>query len=180
MTGTRGYKKVVSALGLLVLMYGLLDVPALAKKKWKYMVETSISWRAYGEAAFAEARRTNRPLFVLIFADWCEWCRKYEIEALETPQIRKRLDKDYIPVAVDQVKQPDLARRLGAKLVPTTLLLTPDGKKLSRFYGVTGSDDLADTLDRILALWRQGELPYEEFGDAETCCPLMAPPEGRK
>ena len=126
------HKKYLITIGLIVILYGLRDMPVHAKK-WKYMAETSISWRAYGEAAFVEARKTNRPLFVLIFADWCEWCRKYEVEAIETAAIRKRSDRDYIPVAVDQVKQPGLARRLGAKLVPTTLLLTPDGKNCRIF-----------------------------------------------
>lgn len=57
-------------------------------------------------------------------------------------------------------------------MVPTSLLLTPDGKKLLRFYGFVGPKDLVETLDQVLLLWRQGKLPKRDFGDVESCCPL--------
>lgn len=157
---------------LVVLLLGAWRIQATEVTGWHYMEQTRIAWRPYGEATFAEARRAGKPLFVLVFADWCEWCRKYEVETLETDAIRDRLGRDYIPVAVDYATQPALAKELGAKLVPTTLLLVPEGEKLLRFHGVQAAADLADTLDRTLALWKQGETPQPDYGDIDTCCPL--------
>jgi uncharacterized protein YyaL (SSP411 family) len=148
-----------------------------AEAGWKYMTETKIAWRPYSRAAFDEAQQTARPLFVFVYADWCPWCRKYETETLETPDMRARLERDFIPVAVDYDERRNLSRELGVRLVPTTLLLTPDGKKLMRFFGVLSAAELAETLDKVLALWRQGELPALDFGDIDTCCPVDPPPE---
>ncbi len=136
------------------------------------MDQTQIDWRPYRQQVFDAAAINKRPLFVFIYADWCGWCQKYEQETLEKDPVRRRLADDYIPVAIDYEKEKELAKKLGARLVPTTILLTPQGKKLVRFFGLLNPEDLSDTLDRTLAMWRRGELPDEEFGNEETCCPL--------
>lgn len=148
--------------------------------EWNYLENTDIDWRGYGASAFKEAGASRRPVFVLVYADWCEWCKKYELEALEQPRIRKRLSQEWLPVAVNYDENPELARRLGVKLVPTTLLLTPDAKKLQRFFGVIDAQALAENLDRVRDMWRRGEIPEADFGDESTCCPLTpsAPPAG--
>jgi len=149
-----------------------LVVMAESADGWNYRQHTKIAWRTYVATAFGEARDRNRPLFVLVYSDLCEWCRKYEVEALEQPAVRRLLEARFIPVAVDNDRQRSLGRRLGAKVVPTTLILAPDGRKLLRFYGVQSAADLSDTLEKTLTLWRRGELPRADFGDVETCCPV--------
>ncbi len=139
---------------------------------WDYLAVSRIPWRRFGDAALAEARRLNRPLFVLVFANWCHWCHKYETETLETDAIRALLSSRYVPVAVDYDRAPEAARRLGARLVPTSIVLAPDGRRLLRFYGVIGPRELAEVLNRTAERWARGEIPGEEFGDERTCCPL--------
>jgi len=156
-----------------LLVAALPSAIAQAAEVWNYRQYTKIAWRSYGTAAFDEARRTQRPLFVLIHSDQCGWCRKYEVEALEQPRIRSLLETRFIPVAVDNDREKAIGKKLGAKLVPTSLILAPDGKKLLRFYGVQSAADLADTLQETLVLWRRDELPQPDFGSMETCCPVI-------
>jgi len=139
---------------------------------WRYLAHTQIEWRSYGDAALAEAGKTGRPLFVLLFSDSCRWCRKYETEAIEPSVVRELINDRFVPVAVNVDREPGLARKLGARVVPTTLILSPGGVKLLRFHGVQPAADLADTLQQLLVLWRRGELPEQDFGDIETCCPV--------
>ena len=158
----------------------VLVAATAAAAKWKYMAVSRIDWQPYGSAAYQEAARRSVPLFVFVYADWCRWCKKLEQETLETPRIRKWLAESYLPVAVDYDKQPKLAAKLGARLVPTVLLVSPKGEKLLRFFGFLKAADLEGTLKDTLAAWRAGELPEEtmrEFGSFETCCPLVPPPE---
>jgi len=144
--------------------------------QWRYLDHTAIPWRPYGPPALAQAKNTGRPLFVLIFSDTCHWCRKYETETIEQPAVRRLIEGRFIPVAVDLDREPAVGRELGAKLVPTTLILAPDGTKLLRFHGVQPAADLADTLEKTLALWRRGESAQPDFGDFETCCPVGKEP----
>lgn len=142
-------------------------------EEWNYRTQTETDWRQYGTDAFAEASASGRPVFVLVYADWCAWCKKYEVETLEQPPIRRRLEREWVPVAVNFDESPELARRLGVKLVPTTLLLTPEAKKLQRFFGLIDARALAENLDRVANMWHRGEIPEADFGDESTCCPLV-------
>jgi len=138
------------AVTLITVVSARAGKPAL----WNYMAETRINWHPYTQKVFAMARSKDQPLFVLIYADWCDWCKKYEQETVETRLVRKRLHDTYLPVAINYESEKALSARLGARLVPTTILLTPDGKKLARFFGFMNPEDLAETLDQTLALWR--------------------------
>ncbi len=163
-----------------LVLVAIMVAPGLFAASWEYMNETTLSWRTYGKKTYDEAKKLDRPLFVFIYADWCKWCKKFEKETLETPKIRKLLQDKYIPVTVNYDKQPKLAKQLGAKLVPTVVLIAPNNEKLLRFYGFLEKEDLADTLEQTMMAWRKGELPdkeVREFGEAETCCPLVKPKE---
>lgn len=165
-----------------LLLANLGVVPASwagAEQGWNYMAASKIKWLTYGKKSFQQAKALKRPLFVLVYNDSCGWCRKFETETIETDPIRRRLSSDYLPVAVDAAKQPEMAKQLGAAVVPTTLLLTPDGRKIVKFHGFVAGRDLADVLDANLYRWRKGEIPAEEFGSEATCCPLEAPPGAR-
>lgn len=139
---------------------------------WHYRQNTQIEWRDYNAAAFAEAKKQGKPLYIFIYSDLCSWCRKFETETLEKASIRKIIKNEFIPVAIDQVAQPELAKQLGISLVPASILLTPTSKKLLRFYGVLSEKDFSDALNKTLVSWRKGEIPEEEFGDESTCCPI--------
>ena len=67
---------------------------------------------------------------------------------------------------------PEVAKKLGAKMVPTPILLTPDGRKMTRFLGFVDARDLADILDANRYRWRKGEIFGEDFGATEACCPI--------
>lgn len=139
---------------------------------WDYMQSSALKWNTFDAATLQQARKLKRPLFVLVYLNTCHWCRKYETETLETRRILKRLRTDYIPVAVNFALQPEVAKKLGAQMVPTTILLTPEGRKMAKFVGFVGERDLADILDANLYRWRKGEVTGEDFGAPEACCPI--------
>lgn len=143
--------------------------------EWHYLSQSALQWQPYGKAAFKLAGKSKKPLFVLVYNDRCLWCRKYETESIETDPVLRRLRQDYVPVAVDALQQPALAKALGAVAVPTTVLLTPDRRKIVKFHGFVGERDLTDILDANLLRWRKGEIPAEEFGNESTCCPVEPP-----
>lgn len=162
-----------------VLLIGLLASAATAAE-WVYREHTRIDWRSYGPEVFAEAERRDRPVLIVVYADWCHWCRKYETEVLERERVRERIASAVVPVLVDQARRPELAAALGAERVPTTLLATPDRRRLVRFSGLLPVEDFLEILDSALRRWEAGETaPTTGFEDPATCCPLEPPSRGR-
>jgi len=140
---------------------------------WNYMAYTGIKWHPYDKQAFTLAQQTHRPVFVLVYSDKCGWCEKYEKEVLETKRMRRQLETDFVPVFVNFDNQPVLAKQLKARVVPTSLILAPDGSKLLRFYGIGAANEISDTLQQVRSAWLQGKVPeVDDFGDKDTCCPI--------
>ncbi|GMR09036.1 MAG: hypothetical protein BMS9Abin26_2048 [Gammaproteobacteria bacterium] len=162
---------------IFIFLLFMLGGPSANAEEWNYLQKSKINWREYNEQAFLEASKKNKPLYVFIFADWCPWCKKFETESLETKLIRSLLSEKFIPVAINQEKQPDLSKQLGARLVPASVLLTPKNRRIVRFYGFLTAQELSDILNKSFIRWSKGEVPEaevprDEFGDESTCCPL--------
>jgi len=160
---------------VLPLLMGILFIlltATVSAEIWSYSQHTKIKWREYNAATFLEAKEKNKPLYIFVYSDECSWCRKFETQTLEKETIRNILEKEFIPIAINQVAQPELAKKLGIKLVPGNILLTPERKKLLRFYGFVTETALSGALTKILNNWRKGEILEEEFGNEKTCCPV--------
>ena len=165
-------KNIYKTLGFFVSVFILFTLSISHAKSESYNQITKINWRSYSKAAFYEAKQKNKPLYIFIYSDSCSWCRKFEKETLEKKIIRELIQTNFIPVLVNQMTQPELARQLGVKLIPANILITADRKKLLRFYGFLTSQALSAALGKTLERWRNGEIPEEDFGNEQTCCPI--------
>ncbi len=67
-----------------------------------------VDWRPWGEAAFAEARALNRPIFLSIGYATCHWCHVMEHESFEDLEIAAAMNSLYVPIKVDREERPDV------------------------------------------------------------------------
>ena len=101
-----------------------------------------IRWHEWGEEAFADAQRENKPMLLDIGAVWCHWCHVMDRESYDDPAIAEIVNEHFIAVKVDRDERPDIDGRYQAAVQavsgqggwPLTAFLTPDGKP---FYGGT-------------------------------------------
>jgi uncharacterized protein YyaL (SSP411 family) len=101
-----------------------------------------IQWHEWGEEAFAEAQRENKPILLDIGAVWCHWCHVMDRESYDNPEIAQVVNERFIAVKVDRDERPDIDSRYQVAVSsisgqggwPLTAFLTPDGKP---FYGGT-------------------------------------------
>lgn len=101
-----------------------------------------VDWYPWGNEAFEEAKKLNRPVLLSIGYSTCHWCHVMEEESFEDEEIARFLNQHYIAVKVDREERPDLDS-IYMKAVqaltghggwPMTVWLTPDRKP---FYGGT-------------------------------------------
>jgi uncharacterized protein YyaL (SSP411 family) len=101
-----------------------------------------VSWWPWGEEAFAEARRTGRPVFLSVGYSTCHWCHVMEGESFEDEEIARVLNERYVAIKVDREERPDVdavymtAVQLltGGGGWPMSVWLTPDREP---FFGGT-------------------------------------------
>jgi uncharacterized protein YyaL (SSP411 family) len=141
----------------------------LAREKSPYLLQhqhNPVDWFAWGQEAFAAARRENKPIFLSIGYSTCHWCHVMERESFEDRKIADFLNAHFVSIKVDREERPDVDKiymtavqaltRQGGW--PLNCFLTPD---LKPFYGGTyfppenrhGMASFIEVLRRIAELW---------------------------
>ena len=143
----------------------------LAAEKSPYLrqhADNPVDWQPWGEAAFAQARMEQKPIFLSIGYSTCHWCHVMAHESFENAAVAAVLNRDFIPVKVDREERPDVDRVYMAYVQATTghggwplsAWLTPE---LKPFYGGTyfppedrqGRAGFVTVLNAIARHWRE-------------------------
>jgi uncharacterized protein len=101
-----------------------------------------VDWYAWGDEAFARARREHKPILLSVGYSACHWCHVMERESFESPDIARVMNEHFINIKVDREERPDVDHiymnavqmLTGRGGWPMTVFLTPEGKP---FYGGT-------------------------------------------
>lgn len=101
-----------------------------------------VNWYPWGEEAFAEAKRENKPILLSIGYSACHWCHVMEHESFENEEIANLMNDNFVNIKVDREERPDLDQiYMNAVQMmthhggwPMTVFLTPEGVP---YYGGT-------------------------------------------
>jgi uncharacterized protein len=112
-----------------------------------------IGWREWGPEAFAAARAEDRPILLGISAVWCHWCHVMDETTYSDQGVIDLINRDYIPIRVDNDLRPDVNNRYNMGGWPTTAFLTPQGDILT---GATylPPDQMLGALQRVAGFYR--------------------------
>ena len=110
---------------------GQLDSPYLASH-----ADNPVDWWQWGDDAFAEARRLDRPVFVSIGYAACHWCHVMAHESFEDPSVAAALNGAFVSIKVDREERPDVdALYMAATQLiagqggwPMSVFALPDGR----------------------------------------------------
>src|SRR2546423_923500 len=83
----------------------------LAREKSPYLLQhqfNPVDWYAWGEEAFAKARRENKPIFLSIGYSTCHWCHVMERESFENQDVADYLNQNFVSIKVDREERPDV------------------------------------------------------------------------
>ncbi|UCF21633.1 MAG: DUF255 domain-containing protein [Gemmatimonadota bacterium] len=67
-----------------------------------------VNWYPWGQEAFAEAKRSGRPILLSIGYSACHWCHVMERESFEDETIAALMNSDFVNIKVDREERPDL------------------------------------------------------------------------
>lgn len=105
--------------------------------------------------AKAKALELGKPIMLLVVADYCPWCKKFERKTLEDEQINKTLQKDFVPIVIDKAKDkgsyPD---EYNASLIPAIYFIDPKTEK--KLYEIVAYKSKQEFLEELEVL--KGEL----------------------
>ena len=106
-------------------------------------------WGANFEKAEALAKEKGIPMVIHFHAHWCGPCRTMESEVLNTAEVHAILGSGIVGVKVNSDDRRDLVSRFGISSLPTDVIVSPDGKILSKDVGSPGRSGYVARLSRF-------------------------------
>ncbi|MDG2908071.1 MAG: thioredoxin domain-containing protein [Acidimicrobiales bacterium] len=97
--------------------------------------DNPVDWYPWGEEAFAEARRSSRPVLLSVGYSACHWCHVMAHESFEDPATAELMNRWFVNVKVDREERPDVdaiymdavTALVGRGGWPMTVFLDPEG-----------------------------------------------------
>ena len=130
--------------------------------------DNPVHWWAWGEEAFAEARKTGKPILLSVGYAACHWCHVMAHESFEDEDTAALMNDLFINIKVDREERPDVDAIYMAAIHalgerggwPLTMFLNGDGEP---FWGGTyfpkteryGMPAFRNVLAQISAVYHQ-------------------------
>ncbi len=156
----------------------------LANQSSPYLLQHAdnpVAWQPWGAAAFEQARRDDKPIFLSVGYSTCHWCHVMAHESFEDEQVAQVLNEHFVPIKVDREELPDvdsqymlatqaffmLQQQPRAGGWPNSVWLMPDGRP---FYAGTyfPKPMFIHLLTQLNEFWQNQREKVEQNAEAIT------------
>ncbi len=114
------------------------------------MANAAIHWQEDLDLAQEEAEQGDKAVAVMLYADWCSWCKKMFNETLTDPVITS-LEERFVWVKLNSDKHKEYMTRFGQKGFPMMVLLDKQGNVIEKREGFQQVYPLWESLRQVLA-----------------------------
>ena len=95
------------------------------------------------------ASQTNRLVLVHFWAEWCKPCAEMEREVFSRQNVVAAIEAGFVPVKVNVDHFPAKVRQYGVSIIPTDVILTPDGQLVDKLIGSVDASQYVARLNQI-------------------------------
>ena len=108
-----------------------------------------IDWHQEMPAAWRSMRNEQRPMLLFVTMDGCTHCRRMESQTYRDQRVIGRVRSSFVAAAINGPRQPEVARRLGVRVYPTTLIISPEYRVIASIRGYVPPDELTARLAAV-------------------------------
>jgi uncharacterized protein len=116
-------------------------------------IGSKIKWHNWDDAAFAEAQKSDKLVFLFLTQAWCAPCDEMETQVLNTDKVAAQINQDYLPIKIDADRYPSLYDRYHLPGYPSCVVLTPDARVVGGGTYVP-ADSLTAFLTQVSKYWK--------------------------
>lgn len=150
----------------------------LAQELSPYLLQHAdnpVHWLPWGDEAFLQAQREDKPIFLSIGYATCHWCHVMAHESFEDPEVAALMNDAFVCIKVDREERPDVdgvymtvcQMMTGHGGWPLTVVMTPDKKPF--FAGTylpkksrSGRIGMLDFIPQVKNLWNNDRSRIQE------------------
>jgi thioredoxin-like negative regulator of GroEL len=104
--------------------------------------DAGISWFKDLERASEVAQKTNQPMMIEFWADWCSSCKVMDEDIFTNTELIAAVGQRIVPVRIHFDLQKDLVRKYNVPAIPYIVFTNSHGTKLMHHQGILNARDL--------------------------------------
>jgi FKBP-type peptidyl-prolyl cis-trans isomerase 2 len=128
-----------------------LEVAVHDVRKAADLADHPIHWQEDFSKASATARQEDKSIALMLYADWCPWCKRMFKEILTDPVITAMSDR-FVWVKINSDKHEEYKARFDQTGFPMVVVLDKEGKVLEKRQGFQPVYSLLEALQQSLAV----------------------------
>ena len=87
-------------------------------------------WQRWSDQRFPQAETEGKLVLLDLSAEWCAFCKKMDATTYQDPRVLALIEQYYIPVRIEDEREPELAARFREYGRPGTLVYDSEGNEL--------------------------------------------------
>ena len=115
---------------------------------------SGVRWQSDLETAKRLAADSGRLVLVHFWAPWCKPCVNLDKNVLNQASVGQAVESQFVPVKLNADLHPAAARRYGVTSLPTDVIVTPEGRMISKANSPPTAQAYVGSLARMAALYR--------------------------
>lgn len=90
----------------------------------------SVNYEREYKTALAKAQKEQKMLMLLVVADYCPWCKKFERKTLEDESVKEFVSKNFTPLVIDKIRERgSYPNEYDVPLIPAVFFIDSNTQK---------------------------------------------------
>lgn len=112
--------------------------------------DRQVPWITQYDEGVASAAAEHKPMVMVLYADWCGWCKKLLTRTVVDPRVQRFRD-DFVWAKVNSDQQQEYKEKYGQKSFPLVIMTDDKGEVINRVEGFRDARAFVQELQKALA-----------------------------
>ena len=108
----------------------------------------AVPWLHNLNAGLDKAEQGKQFVLIGFYAVWCGPCKTMDRNVFSKAKVAEALT-NWVPIKIDVDKQAGIAERYDVKVIPTFVILSPDGRILNRLEVSMTADEFIESIKSV-------------------------------
>jgi len=127
----------------------VIELEVVSLTRGETLSAVSVPWLENHGQGIEMAKREEKPAVLVLYADWCHWCKKLFSETAGDPRIKAVADR-FVWIRVNSDKEKAYKEQYGQDGYPMIVLLDRQGKVTRKLDGFRDAAALREELNTLL------------------------------